>query len=146
MSVTIKTRIGGQLIECTAATLNEAVALASPLAEMPAACTCGSTDIALHRRLAQEYQFFGLLCRGCGREFAIGQRKKPAGEFFPRGPWEHPRRGSDQNNHDDDEPHHHNNHDDDYIPYDPALDDPRPGGNSPVANGRHHERGVRPGN
>lgn len=144
MNVTIKTRIGGQLIECSAGNLLEAIALASPLAEMPTACSCNSTDIALQHRIAKGYHFYGLRCRTCGREYALGQRKEPAGELFPKGPWEHPRRGNQSH---DDEPEPYAPDNDDYIPYDPTLDDPHHStGHSAVANGRHHERGFRPGN
>jgi hypothetical protein len=146
MNVTIKTRIGGQLIECSAGNLLEAIALASPLAEMPTVCSCNSTDIALQHRVAKGYHFYGLRCRSCGREFALGQRKEPAGELFPKGPWEHPRRG-DSANHSHDEPEPYAPDNDDFIPYDPDLDNPNANrGHSAVANAGYNERGSRPGN
>ena len=91
--VTIKTRIGGQIIEASAGNLLDAIALVSPLAEMPERCgKCNFDNIAMSHREAQGYHFYGVRCRSCGGEFPCGQ-KKVTGELFPKGPWEHPRRG-----------------------------------------------------
>lgn len=68
MSVTIKNRIGGQIIECSAPALLEAI--------------------------AQGYHFYGLRCRSCGGEFACGQRRD-GGELFPKGPWSRRGEGND---------------------------------------------------
>lgn len=95
MSVTIKNRIGGQIIECSAPTLLEAIALASPLSEMPERCgLCNSENLALNHRTAQGYHFYGLRCRSCGGEFACGQRRD-GGELFPKGPWSRRGEGND---------------------------------------------------
>ena len=89
--VTIKTKVGHQVVECSAATLVDAISLASPLGELPPDCgLCGSVDLALRHREAKGYHFYAVRCRQCGAEFAMGQRKQ-SGELFPRGPWEAPR-------------------------------------------------------
>jgi len=47
MNVTIKTKVGHQVVECSAATLVDAISLSSPLGELPPDCgLCGSVDLA----------------------------------------------------------------------------------------------------
>lgn len=94
--ISIKTKIGAHLIEASAPTIKEAIELNSLLAELPTKCgSCKSDDLAFHHRTAQNYDFYSMVCRGCGCAFPLGQ-KQLGGGLFPRGPWEHPRYGASQ--------------------------------------------------
>lgn len=91
-TVTIKTKLGAHLIEVHAPNMTEAIQASSLLAELPTECgLCQATDLGLHHREAQGYQFYGIRCRRCGAEYPFGQRKV-GGALFPRGPWAHPHR------------------------------------------------------
>lgn len=92
MPTTIKFRIGGTMIEVTSPTLKEAIDESSVYAETPKRCgLCHKEDLAFSKRRVQKYEFFQLVCRDCGAEYAFGV-KHADGSLYPKGPWAHPPR------------------------------------------------------
>lgn len=84
MSVKLKFKIGGIVVEVTGQHEEDAWKEASFWNELPCECgNCQSKLIALRFRQAKEYDFYELICRECGYTYACGQ--KMGGGLYPRG-------------------------------------------------------------
>lgn len=74
----------------------EAIVAISLWGELPSACPkCNTTDLSIHHRAVDTYNYFNVQCRACMIELKLGQRKDGSG-LFPHKEWTEIRLGQQQ--------------------------------------------------
>jgi hypothetical protein len=85
MGCEIKLSLGDNMtVTVTGTTAKETVELAGEFGEMPNQCVCKSRDIFFSVRRVEDgkYTYYGLKCRDCNREFALGETRDH--RLFPK--------------------------------------------------------------
>lgn len=97
MSYKANVKLGAVPVQVEADNLKDLIKQASFFSEVPAECTCGSTDLVPRHRKHEDNDFYEIFCKACEQTLGLGQHRTGGTLFVKNGDgWKPPYRRNNE--------------------------------------------------